>query len=67
VLVSGASIALILVAVAGSLCPLPEWPLWIIPYIFAVLVAAGVAYFLFMRWRAPQKLLAIEADLLAKD
>lgn len=67
VLVSIASIALILLAIEGSLYPVPEWPLWIIPYAFLVLVAAGVAYFLYLRWLAPQRLLEIEADMLAGD
>ena len=67
VLVSIASIALILLAIEGSLYPVPEWPLRIIPYAFLVLVAAGVAYFLYLRWLAPQRLLEIEADMLAGD
>jgi amino acid transporter len=67
VLVSIASIALILIAIEGSLYPVPEWPLWIIPYAFIVLVAAGVAYFLFLRWRSPHRLLEIEADMLAGE
>jgi amino acid transporter len=66
-LVSAASIVLLLIAIEGSLYPVPEWPMWIIPYLFALLVLAGVGYFLFLRWRAPQELLAIEADLLDKD
>jgi amino acid transporter len=65
--ISLASIALILIAIEGSLYPVPSWPLSIIPYLFIVLVAAGIGYFLFLRWRAPQRLLAIEADLLAKE
>jgi len=56
-----------LIAIEGSLYPVPEWPMCIIPYLFALLVLAGVGYFLFLRWRAPQELLAIEADLLDKD
>ena len=66
-LVSVASVVLILIAIEGSLYPVPNWPLWIIPYLFMGLVAAGVAYFLFLRWRAPQNLLAIEADLLDQE
>jgi amino acid transporter len=66
-LVSAASIALLLVAIEGSLYPIPEWPMWVIPYLFALLVLAGVGYFLWLRWRAPRELLAIEADLLDKD
>jgi len=34
VLISAASIALILVAIEGSLVPIPAWPLWIMPYAF---------------------------------
>jgi hypothetical protein len=67
VLVSIASIALILLAIEGSLYPVPEWPLWIIPYAFIVLVAAGIAYFLYLRWLSPQRLLEIEADMLAGE
>jgi amino acid transporter len=67
VLVSTASVVLILIAIEGSVFPVPEYPLWIIPYVFVAVVALGVGYFLYLRWRSPQRLLAIEADLLAKD
>jgi amino acid transporter len=62
--VSAASIALILVAIEGSLFPVPEWPTWIIPYLFILVVAPGLLYFMYLRWRDPGRLLAIEADLL---
>jgi amino acid transporter len=67
VLVSIASVLLILIAIEGSVFPVPEYPLSIIPYVFIVVVAVGVGYFLYLRWRSPERLLAIEADLLAKD
>jgi amino acid transporter len=66
VCVSVASVLLILVAVEGSLYPVPDWPLSIIPYIYLGLVGAGIAYFLFLRARYPENLQAVEADLLAK-
>jgi amino acid transporter len=67
VLVSVASVILILIAIEGSLYPRPEWPESLIPYAFAGLVAAGVIYFFVLRWREPQNLRAIEADLLANE
>jgi amino acid transporter len=67
ILVSAASVVVILIAIAGSLYPAPDWPVRIIPYLFVGLVAIGVAYFLFLRWRAPQSLRAIEADLMAEE
>jgi amino acid transporter len=63
-LVSAASIVLILIAIEGSLFPVPDWPTWIIPYLFVLVVAPGVIYFLYLKWRDPSRLLAIEADLL---
>jgi amino acid transporter len=63
-IVSAASIVLILVAIEGSLLPVPEWPLWIIPYLFILVVSPGVLYFLYLRWREPRRLSEIEADLL---
>jgi amino acid transporter len=63
-IVSAASVVLILIAIEGSLVPVPDWPTWIIPYLFVLIVAPGVLYFAYLKWRDPSRLQAIEADLL---
>lgn len=67
VVISAASVALILVAFEGSLYPIPDWPLWIISYAFLVLVGIRVGYFLYLKSRAPDQLQAIEVDLMANN
>jgi len=62
--VSAASMVLIFVAIEGSLFPVPDWPTWIIPYLFVLIVAPGMIYFGYLKWRDPGRLSAIEADLL---
>jgi amino acid transporter len=67
VIISIIAVALILVAIEGSLYPMPDWPLNILPYVFLAFVAVGVLYFLWLRRWSPQRLMAIEADLLSQD
>lgn len=63
VLVAVASVALLAVPVTGSLYPVPSWPSNLFPYIFAILILAGVGRLLFLKWREPAKVAAIERDL----
>lgn len=64
-LVSIITILLLLIPLVGSVYPVPGWPYAILPYIFVVLLALGVAWFFILRAVAPQSLLALEQDLLA--
>ena len=64
-LVSLLTILLLLIPLIGSVYPVPAWPTSLLPYIFLVLLALGVAWFLFIKTTAPQELAALEADLLA--
>ncbi len=64
-LVSILTILLLLIPLIGSVYPVPAWPTSLLPYIFLVLLALGVAWFLFIKATAPQELAALEADLLA--
>jgi amino acid transporter len=56
---------LLMVALVGTVYPVPAWPYNILPYLFVALLAVGVIYFLILRGVAPQRLAQIEADLLA--
>ncbi|MFT3731814.1 MAG: APC family permease [Hyphomicrobium sp.] len=67
VLSSGIAIALLAVVLFGTVYPLPAWPYNILPYVFLALLGIGVAYFLFLRVAAPDRLVAVEADLLGTD
>lgn len=58
------ALVLLLVALAGTVYPIPGWPYNILPYLFLALLAIGVVYFLGLRVLAPQRLEQIEADLL---
>jgi hypothetical protein len=65
--ISFGAIAVMLVAFAGSLYPVPEFPYSWLPYIFFVLIASGIAFSFVCRNRAdrmdtsPQRT-AIEPD-----
>ena len=65
VAMSVVSTILLLVIIEGSLYPIPDWPMLLMPYIFLALLAAGFAYFLWLRSKAPEQLAAMEADLMA--
>ncbi len=59
------TILLLLIPLIGSVYPVPAWPTSLLPYVFLVLLALGVAWFLFIKTTAPRELAALEADLLA--
>lgn len=67
VAISLIAIGLLGVALYGSVYPVPRWPLNIIPYVFLVLVVAGVGYFIGLQIFAPTQLFIIEADLIQGD
>lgn len=58
------ALALLGVVLFGTVYPVPAWPYNILPYVFLALLALGVAYFLLLRLVAPERLVAVEADLL---
>lgn len=59
------TIVLLLIPLVGSVYPVPDWPFSALPYVFLVLLAIGLGWFLYLRARAPGRLAALEADLLA--
>lgn len=61
-----AALALLLVALVGTVYPVPAWPFNILPYVFLALLGLGVLYFLALRTWAPAKLAAIEAEVLGE-
>ena len=67
VVVSAVSVVLLLVCVEGSLYPIPDWPMSLMPYIFVALALAGLGYCWLLRARAPQELASLEADLMAPE
>jgi amino acid transporter len=50
-------------ALVGSLYPVPAYPYNILPYLFALYLMVGVAWFFIVKARAPGALLSIEHDL----
>ena len=62
-----AALALLVVALIGTVYPVPSYPYNILPYVFVALLGVGVAYFLALRALAPAKLAAIEADVLGNS
>ncbi|HEV2909569.1 MAG TPA: hypothetical protein VGX02_09870, partial [Candidatus Eremiobacteraceae bacterium] len=65
VIVSVVAVAAMIVAIAGTVYPVPPPPQSYIPYVFVVLLALGVSRFLYLRSREPQIIRDIEADLIA--
>ena len=62
-----AALALLVVALIGTVYPVPSYPYNILPYVFVALLGVGVAYFLALRALAPAKLAAIEAEVLGNS
>ncbi|MGO4872676.1 MAG: APC family permease [Roseiarcus sp.] len=66
--VFGALGALLMVlALAGSIYPVPAYPLNLFPYAFLVYMLIGVTWFFILKSRVPQALLGIEKDLEASS
>jgi amino acid transporter len=64
VIVSVVAVAAMIVAIVGTIYPVPPPPQSYIPYVFVVLLALGVSRFLYLRSREPQIIRDIEADLI---
>jgi amino acid transporter len=56
------AVAMVL-ALLGSLYPIPPFPYNILPYLFAIYLLIGVGWFWLVKMRAPAALLSIEHDL----
>jgi len=65
--VAGAVIGVLLMlfVMFGSIYPVPDWPLNLIPYLFAAYMLIGAVWFSIMKLRKPELLLMIEHDLEA--
>jgi amino acid transporter len=59
----GLGALLMLAALAGSVYPVPAYPANLWPYVFIAYMLVGAAWFLVLKMRAPQALLAIQHDL----
>jgi amino acid transporter len=59
-----AATLLLALPLIGSVYPVPAWPFNLLPVIFLALLGAGVGYFLYVRSADPERLRAIENDLL---
>jgi amino acid transporter len=58
------TIALLIVPIAGSLYPVPEYPSNLLPYIFLAMLLAGMGYFLYVKKTDPARLKLVEGELL---
>ncbi|MDR3423633.1 MAG: APC family permease [Alphaproteobacteria bacterium] len=58
------AVAMLAIPLFGSLYPVPEWPLNILPYVFLTLIALCVAHLFYMKRANPGLLSAIEEELL---
>ena len=56
--------ALLLIPIAGSLYPVPEWPASLLPYIYFGLLLAGIGCFFYVRKTDPGRLQVVEEELL---
>ena len=54
---------LMILALIGSLYPVPAYPLDILPYLFLAYMGVGTAWYFVLRAKAPIALLSIEQDL----
>ena len=62
-IIGGLGAALMVLALAGSLYPVPAFPYNILPYGFLAYLLLGVVWFFFLKARAPHTLLGIENDM----
>jgi amino acid transporter len=56
-------VLLMLFVMFGSIYPVPDWPLNLIPYLFAAYMMIGALWFGTMKMRKPELLMMIEHDL----
>lgn len=59
----GLGAVLMVLALAGSLYPIPAYPLNLLPVIFLAYMIVGIVWFFILKSRMPQTLLGIEKDL----
>jgi long-chain alkane monooxygenase len=64
VLLSIVSVVLLAIALIGSVYPVQDGVYAWLPYVFLALLALGLAWFLVLRVRSPERLKELEADLL---
>ena len=62
-----AGTVLMVMALAGSLYPVPAYPLNLLPYLFALYMCIGAVWFFTLKTKAPSALLHIEHDLEAAE
>ena len=58
---------LMLLALLGSLYPVPAYPMNLLPYVFIIYMCVGAAWFFVLRTRSPSTLLHVEHDLEIAD
>jgi len=56
-------VVLMVGSLVGSVYPVPDYPMNLLPYIFLAYLAIGVLWFFVLKNRAPQTLLGIEKDM----
>ncbi len=62
-ILGGLGAFMMLAALVGSVYPVPSYPNNLWPYVFVAYMLVGAAWFLVLKMRAPQALLAIQHDL----
>ena len=60
------AVGLMMIALLGSVFPVPDWPMNMLPPLFFCSLALGVGYFLYLRKVQPQRLLSND-ELIGKD
>lgn len=63
ILVSAIGVALMLFVIWGSIYPVPDYPMNLLPYVFILYMMVGAAWFLYLKRVAPQEFANIEHDL----
>jgi amino acid transporter len=58
------TVGLLVIPLVGSVYPIPDWPVSLLPWLFLAMVAMGFGYFIFLKLKDPGRLLEMEADLL---
>lgn len=67
VVLGGAAALFMLGAFFGSVYPVPSYPYNILPYLFVLYLAAGLAWLAYLKKRAPQVLTLMEHDLESQE
>ena len=56
-------VTLMLFVIGGSVYPVPDYPMNLLPYAFLAYMVVGAVWFMYLKWRAPEALANIEHDL----